>query len=32
VETAQKLGISTDGKTREELTEEISTKVNVLAE
>jgi sec-independent protein translocase protein TatA len=32
LETAQKLGISTDGKTRDELTEEISAKVNVLAE
>ena len=31
METAQKLGISTDGKTREELTEEISIKVNGLA-
>jgi Sec-independent protein translocase protein TatA len=31
VETAQKLGISTAGKTREELTQEISMKVDLLA-
>jgi sec-independent protein translocase protein TatA len=30
VETAQKLGISTDGKTREQLSEEISVKVKLL--
>jgi len=31
LETAQKLGISTDGKTREEISEEISIKVKLLS-
>ena len=30
LETAQKLGIPTEGKTREELSEEISVKVKIL--
>jgi hypothetical protein len=30
LETAQKLGIQTEGKTREQLSEEISVKVKVL--
>jgi sec-independent protein translocase protein TatA len=30
LETAQKLGISTEGKTREQLSEEISIKVKIL--
>ena len=30
LETAQKLGISTEGKTREQLSEEISVKVKIL--
>jgi sec-independent protein translocase protein TatA len=30
LETAQKLGISTEGKTREQLSEEISVKVKLL--
>jgi sec-independent protein translocase protein TatA len=30
LETAQRLGISTEGKTREQLTEEISIKVKLL--
>ena len=30
LETAQKLGISTDGKTREQISEEISVKVKLL--
>ena len=30
LETAQKLGISTDGKTRERISEEISVKVKLL--
>jgi len=31
VETAQKLGIPTDGKTREQISEEISIKVKLLS-
>jgi sec-independent protein translocase protein TatA len=31
LETAQKLGISTDGKTREEISEEISIKAKLLS-
>jgi sec-independent protein translocase protein TatA len=31
LETAQKLGISTDGKTREQISEEISEKVKMLS-
>jgi sec-independent protein translocase protein TatA len=31
LETAQKLGIPTDGKTRDQITEEISIKVKLLA-
>ncbi len=31
IETAQKLGVSTEGKTREEITEEISVKVKLLS-
>jgi sec-independent protein translocase protein TatA len=30
LETAQKLGISTEGKTREQISEEISVKVKIL--
>lgn len=31
IETAQRLGISTDGKTREEISDEISMKVKLLS-
>ncbi|MGE5574678.1 MAG: twin-arginine translocase TatA/TatE family subunit [Ignavibacteria bacterium] len=31
LETAQKLGISTTGKTREEISKEINVKVNILS-
>jgi hypothetical protein len=31
LETAQKLGIPTDGKTREQISEEISIKVKLLS-